>query len=206
MKGKMLAAGVALFVPMLAGEPASVKRLDGSTISGSEIDAAVTRLMKAGEVTGAGIAILNGGKVQYIKAYGYRDLERKLPLTENSVLVAASFSKVAFTYLVMQLVEERTLDLDKPVQQYLPKPLPEYPAYQDLAGDPRYKKITTRMLLSHTSGFPNYRTLNHDRKLNINFEPGSRYAYSGEGILLLQLVVETVTGRPLQGSNAGSRL
>lgn len=54
------------------------------------------------------------------------------------------------------------------------------------------------MLLSHTSGFPNLRQLNKDQKPNINFEPGSRYAYSGEGINLLQLIVETITKRPLQ--------
>jgi CubicO group peptidase (beta-lactamase class C family) len=53
------------------------------------------------------------------------------------------------------------------------------------------------MLLSHTSGFPNWRSFNDNQKLNINFQPGSRFAYSGEGIVLAQLVVETVTGRPL---------
>ncbi|HUI43030.1 MAG TPA: serine hydrolase, partial [Terriglobia bacterium] len=81
---------------------------------------------------------------------------------------------------------------------YLPKPLPEYTAYADLASDPRYQRITSRMLLSHTSGFPNFRWLNADHKLNINFEPGSRFAYSGEGIELLQMVVETVTKEPLE--------
>jgi CubicO group peptidase (beta-lactamase class C family) len=119
-------------------------------------------------------------------------------LTENSVMTAASFSKVAFAYMVMQLVDERILDLDKPVYEYLPKPLPEYPAYKDLADEVRYQRITARMLLSHTSGFPNWRWINEDRKLNISFEPGSKYAYSGEGIDLLQLVVETVTNKPLQ--------
>jgi CubicO group peptidase (beta-lactamase class C family) len=104
---------------------------------------------------------------------------------------------VAFAYLVMQLVEEGTLNLDKPVYQYLPKPLPEYDAYRDLSGDPRYKKITARMLLSHTSGFPNWRRFTDDGKLSINFEPGSRFAYSGEGIDLLQLVVEKVAKKPL---------
>ncbi len=154
--------------------------------------------MHAAEVTGAGISIFNHGRVAYQKAYGFRDIEKKLPLTADSVMAGASFTKVAFAYLVMQLVEERTLDLDKPVESYLPKPLPDYSAYRDLAGDPRYKKITARMLLSHTSGFPNFRGLNPDLKLNINFEPGSRYAYSGEGMELLQLVVETVTKKPLK--------
>jgi CubicO group peptidase (beta-lactamase class C family) len=54
------------------------------------------------------------------------------------------------------------------------------------------------MLLSHTSGFANWRWMEEDRKLKIHFEPGSRYAYSGEGIDLLQLVVETITKTPLE--------
>jgi CubicO group peptidase (beta-lactamase class C family) len=53
------------------------------------------------------------------------------------------------------------------------------------------------MLLDHTSGFPNWRRFTDDHKLTINFQPGSRFAYSGEGIALAQLVVETVTGKPL---------
>jgi CubicO group peptidase (beta-lactamase class C family) len=176
----------------------AVKRIDASEITPAEIDATVTRLMRAAEVPGVAVAMFNGGKVVYLKTYGVRDKEKNLPLTEDSVMTAASFSKVAFGYLVMQLVEEKVIDLDKPVYQYMPTPLPEYPQYADLAGDPRYKLITARMLLSHTAGFPNFRWINDDHKLNINFEPGTRYAYSGEGIELLQLVVETVTGKPLE--------
>ncbi|HXP86153.1 MAG TPA: serine hydrolase domain-containing protein [Bryobacteraceae bacterium] len=158
----------------------------------------MTRLMRAAEVTGLGITIFKGGKVAYQKAYGFRDREKMLPLTQNSVMTGASLTKVAFGYLVMQLADEGKIDLDKPVAGYLPKPLPEYERYRDLAGDPRYLRITARMLLSHTAGFPNLRVLNPDRKLNINFEPGSKFAYSGEGIQLLQMVVETILGRPLQ--------
>ena len=175
----------------------SIKRLDGSAITPSEIDETVSRLMHAAKVTGAGITILNGGKIVYLKTYGFRDLRKSSPLTPDSVMSAASFTKVAFAYLVLQLVEEGRFDLDKPVYQYLPKPLPEYSHYSDLDGDERYKKITTRMLLDHTSGFPNWRRFNDDKKLHIHFEPGSRFAYSGEGIALLQLIVETVTRRPL---------
>jgi CubicO group peptidase (beta-lactamase class C family) len=180
--------------------PKPVLRLDGRTIGPGEIDATVTRLMRNAEVPGVGIAILNHGKIAYMKAYGLRDTEHGLPLTEDSVLTGASFTKVVFAYLAMKLVDEGRIDLDKPVEQYLPKPLPEYPAYRDLAGDPRYKRITARMLLSHTAGFPNFRRMNRDHKLNINFDPGSRFAYSGEGIQLLQLVIETITGKPLQQS------
>jgi CubicO group peptidase (beta-lactamase class C family) len=191
-----LLAGASL--GLWAAEPKPIRRLDGSTIHPAEIDSTVARLMRNAEVPGVGIAILSHGKIAYLKAYGLRDTQRGLPLTADSVMTGASLTKTAFAYLAMKLVDEGRLDLDKPVERYFPKPLPEYPLYADLAGDPRYKRITARMLLSHTAGFPNFRAMNRDRKLNINFDPGTRFAYSGEGIQLLQLVVETITGRPLQ--------
>jgi len=198
MRQMLIGFAIVLAGASLLGQQPTVTRLDGSTISPAEIDRTVTRLMNAAEVTGAGIAILDQGKIAYLKAYGFRDKEKKLPLTVDSVMSAASLSKVAFTYAVLQLVDEGVLDLDKPVYQYLSKPLPEYPNYADLATDPRYKRITARMLLSHTGGFANWRWFEDDRKLKIHFEPGSRYAYSGEGIALLQLVVETATKKPLE--------
>jgi CubicO group peptidase (beta-lactamase class C family) len=197
---KRLLLAVVLMIAVLpaAGGESTIVRLDRSKIAASEVDATVTRLMNAAEVTGVGLAIFDKGRIVYLKTYGVRDKEKNLPLTEDSVMTAASLSKVAFAYMVMQLVDEKLLDLNKHIYRYLPKPLPEYPAYKDLANDARYKKITARMLLSHTSGFPNWRWFNEDRKLNINFEPGSKYAYSGEGINLLQLVVETIMKKPLQ--------
>ncbi|HEV7620479.1 MAG TPA: serine hydrolase domain-containing protein, partial [Flavisolibacter sp.] len=112
----------------------------------------------------------------------------------------ASLSKSVFAFLVMQLVDEGKIDLDKPLYSYLPKPLPEYNSYKDLAGDDRWKLITARHCLDHTTGFPNWRQFNpHDnKKLEIFFTPGERYAYSGEGLYLLQFVVENITGRNLE--------
>jgi CubicO group peptidase (beta-lactamase class C family) len=112
-------------------------------------------------------------------------------------MTSASLSKAAFASVVMLLVQEHVLDLDKPIVQYLPKPLPDYPRYADLRDDDRYKKLTLRILLSHTSGFANWRAFEDNRKLHIHFDPGTRYAYSGEGIDLAQLVVETVMHEPL---------
>ena len=199
MNGRLLVllATLLAFASSLTGQQKEFKRLDGSLVKSTEIDEAVMSLMKAAEVPGVGLALLSDGKIAYLKAYGVRDKEKNLPLTVDSIMSGASFTKVAFTYLVLQLAGEGTLDLDKPVQQYLPKPLPEYPNYTDLAKDLRYKRITPRMLLSHTSGFPNWRAFEEDRKLKIHFEPGSRHAYSGEGIDLLQLVVETITKKQL---------
>jgi CubicO group peptidase (beta-lactamase class C family) len=194
----LLVLAAALAALAKSEDQEGIKRLDGSRITPSEIDGTVIRLMKAAEVTGVGIAIFNDGTIAYLKAYGVRDKEKNLPLTIDSVMSAASFSKVAFAYMVMQLVDRGALDLDKPVYQYFPKLLPEYPNFKDLANDPRYRRITGRMLLSHTAGFPNWRWFNEDRKLNLNFEPGLRYAYSGEGMVLLQLVVEIVTKEPLE--------
>jgi CubicO group peptidase (beta-lactamase class C family) len=179
----------------LFAQESPVTRLDGSTISPSQIDKAVARLMEAAQVTGVGIAILNDDKVVYLKAYGLRDEQKHLPLTPDSVMTAASLTKAAFSTMVMQLVHERIIELDTPVYEYLPKPLPEYSTYNDLADDPRYKRITMRMLLDHTSGFPNWRRFTDDKKLRVYFSPGSRFAYSGEGIALAQMVVEVVTGK-----------
>jgi CubicO group peptidase (beta-lactamase class C family) len=84
----------------------SVKQLDGSTIVAAEIDAAVNRVIRAAKVTGLGLALFNDRKIVYLKTYGLRDRQRALPLTQDSVMSAASFSKVTFAYMVMQLVQE----------------------------------------------------------------------------------------------------
>lgn len=153
--------------------------------------------MQAAHVTGVGLALFHHGEVVYLKAYGLRDVEKKLPLTPDSVMSAASLTKAAFATVVMQLVQRGVLDLDKPIEQYLGKPLGEFAPYADLQGDPRTAKLTLRILLDHTSGFANFRWFENDRKLRIHFEPGTRFAYSGEGIDLAQFVVEKVTGKSL---------
>jgi CubicO group peptidase (beta-lactamase class C family) len=178
-------------------QESSVVRLDGTQISASQIDAAVIGSMQRGRIPGVGIAIFNRGAIVYVKTYGERDQASHKPLTPDSVMTAASLTKAAFAVLVLQLVEKGMLDLDRPVHQYLPKPLPEYPGYRDLASDARFKQITLRILLDHSSGFPNWRRFTDDHRLRIYFPPGSRFAYSGEGIALAQLVVQSVTGRSI---------
>lgn len=195
----LLLVFIVLFLVFPAfAQPLVIRGLDGSPITPPQVDDIVSGLMKAAEVPGVAISIINDGSIVYQKAYGFRDIDNKLPLNTSSVMTAASFTKSTFAYMVMQLVGEGILDLDRPVYLYLPKPLPQYQKYADLVDDDRYKRITARMILDHTTGFANYRGLEPDRKLRIHFAPGTRYAYSGEGILLLQFIVETITGKPLQ--------
>jgi CubicO group peptidase (beta-lactamase class C family) len=151
--------------------------------------------MMDAHVPALALAIINRGEVVYMGGFGYRDVERKLPLTDTTVMYAASLTKAMFAHLAMQLADDGVIALDTPVARYLPKPLPSYEKYADLAGDARWERITPRMLLSHTSGLPNWRFTSADEKLHFQFEPGAQFGYSGEGINLLQLVIEERTGK-----------
>ena len=161
-------------------------------------DDEVVRLMAREKVQGLALALIDRGQVVSVKAYGKRNVERGLPLTPQTVMYGASLTKTAFAYMVLQLADEGRLDLDAPVTQLLPRPLPEYrnqrTDYAPLAADARWRKLTPRILLTHSGGFANFSWIEPDQKLRIHFEPGSRYAYSGEGIYLLQYILEQGLG------------
>ncbi|MCX7279270.1 MAG: serine hydrolase [Burkholderiales bacterium] len=116
----------------------------------------------------------------------------------DSVFQAASLSKPVFAYAVLKLVEQGKLALDAPLLQYLPdgyrhrhQPLKAEPS--DLVSDPRLQAVTARMVLTHTSGWPNWAS----GPLGFEAKPGSAWGYSGEGFVLLQRAIEAVTGEPL---------
>ncbi|MFC0251638.1 serine hydrolase domain-containing protein [Massilia consociata] len=152
---------------------------------------------------GLAIAIIRGGAVAQVRTWGKRNA-RGEPLTPETVMYGASLTKAVFAYTVMQLVEEGKLDLDTSIAAYLPKALPEYAdearkyaAWQHLQGDERWRKLTPRILLTHSAGFSNFGFLEPDGKLRFHFDPGARYAYSGDGMILLQFVIERGLGLDL---------
>ena len=169
-------------------------RLDGTAQTEESIHATVRELMAAERVPGLAVALIHEGGVDFVGTYGLRDVERKLPLQADTVMYGASLTKATFAWFVMQLVDEGKVDLDRPIAAYLRKPLPEYPRYTDLASDERWRKLTFRMLLAHTTGFANFRWIEPGRKLRFHRDPGTRYGYSGEGLLLAQFVLETGLG------------
>ena len=167
--------------------------------SPQEIASEVRHVMQATGAEGLALAWVEDGAVVYAGAFGERNAKGE-PLTADTIMYGASLTKAVFAYMVMQLVDEGRLDLDASIATYLPKPLPDYPtenkyaAWSDLKGDERWRKITPRILLTHSAGFHNFGFMEPDGKLKIHFEPGSRYSYSGDGFILLQFVLERGLG------------
>lgn len=184
--------------------PKTIKRLDGSEIGAEELTARIERIVEQARVHGLAISIFNHGEVVYLKTFGVKRTDTKEPLRTDTVFYGASLSKAVFSVLVMQLVEEGVLDLDTPLVKYLDKPVHAYEPKEwhedlsDLKEDRLHQKITARMSLSHTTGFPNWRWFEDDQKLRVKFEPGTRYSYSGEGMTFLQFFIEKITGKPLE--------
>ena len=162
--------------------------------------------MKRTDAKGMAVAVIDHGKVGYVQSYGVRDAKGD-PLTNDTVMYGASLTKTVFAYTVMQLVDQGKISLDASIKDDLDNSLPsygpdpvfpdKYGPYKDLVSDPRWEKITPRMCLTHSTGFSNFWFIEPDEKLHIHFDPGTRFSYSGEGMILLQFVIEH--GRKAQG-------
>jgi len=194
-------------VAVAAGRPLEgqeIARLDGSTISAAALTERIEELVRAADVSGLTVTVFNDARTVYSRAFGYADLPSKRSLSTATEIYGASLSKAVFSALVMRLVERGVIDLDTPLQDYIDEPLWKnegtewHEDLSDLRDAPRYRRITARMCLTHTTGLPNWRWLEPDQKLHIHFEPGERYEYSGEGMVLLQIVLQRLTGEPLE--------
>ena len=187
----------------LIGMIATAMTFSGPAIGALPGEAQVAALAgEAMQTTGAkglAIAVIDDGRVVSAQAFGVRNA-RGDPLTVDTIMYGASLTKAVFGYYTLMLVDQGKLDLDRPVAAMLPKPLPEYgnlDAYGnwgDLAGDERWKRITPRHILTHRTGFANFAFLEPDGKLKFHFDPGARYGYSGEGMMLLQFALERGQG------------
>jgi CubicO group peptidase (beta-lactamase class C family) len=173
-----------------------------SSASAQEIDAEVRSALARTGARGLALAVIERGKPFFVRAWGERNAAGD-PLRTDTIMYGASLTKAVFAYTAMQLVEEGKLDLDRPLASYLPRPLPDfgnlddYGNWSDLAGDERWRRVTARHVLTHSVGWANFSWFEPDRKLRFHFEPGARYAYSGEGIILLQFVIEKGLGLDL---------
>lgn len=187
----MRAAKLGWLFPLLMAAPAAAQSLPDD----AAIAKTAKRAMTATGARGLAIATIDRGKVVSVQAFGARNAKGD-PLTPQTIMYGASLTKAVFAYSVLRLVDEGKVNLDKPIAAMLVKPLPDYGNlddygnWGDLAGDERWRTITPRMVLNHSTGFANFAFLEPDQKLRIHFDPGTRYGYSGEGISLLQFALD----------------
>ena len=167
---------------------------NGKSISAAAMDQFLREQMDSLKIPALSIAFIKDGKIVYHRALGVTDTASSGKVDDQSLFEGASTSKAVFAFLVMKMVEKRILDLDTPLYRYLPLP--------DLANDERYKLITARMVLSHTTGFPNWRWADPetgewgDRKMYLLHNPGT-FSYSGEAYHYLAQVVAHLNGLTL---------
>lgn len=153
-------------------------------------------LLHAFDVPGLAMATLSNCELDgKVLVAGQATLNPAAAVTPVTAFEAASLSKPVFAWLVLQLVDEGVIDLDRPIAEIF-----DYPRIADKAA---YAKLTPRMVLTHRTGLPNWvdeQTAFHQRRAQIPFKfaPGTAYGYSGEAFQLLQAFVEKKTGTSLQ--------
>ena len=144
--------------------------------------------MGQNHVPALGIGLIREGQLQEIRLYG--ELTKGVPAPYNALFKVASLTKPVVTMVTLQLVSRGAWNLDEPLSHYWVDP--------DIAADPRHQKLTTRLVLSHQTGFKNCRYLNANGKLTIDTDPGTRFGYSGEGFEYLRKALENKFGKSLE--------
>jgi len=199
---------VALSMLVLAG-CAQTRSLQHSTTAGGYAQtAAVTRqtldlLLADGSITSASVAVMHEGKVVFSQGFGFRDKTLSLPVDESTRFNIGSISKVFTTAAVLMLVQEGRLSLDEPVAEVLEG---------FSMADERYRSVTVRMLLNHTSGFPGtnfhngfasesidgyvQETLRVLSESMLKHDPGAHAVYCNDGFTVAQALVEQLSGVP----------
>lgn len=131
----------------------------------AQLEKSLPLLMKEADVPGLPIALVREGKLIWQRGFGVANAKTNEPVTDATVFEAASLSKPVFAYAVLKLVDAGKFDLDKPLNEYLP-------GNYDVGDDPRLSQITARRVLTHTTGFPNWR----NKELKIYLAPGTLFS------------------------------
>lgn len=127
-----------------------------------------------------GIGYIEKGKLKEVSVYG--NIKNGNNATKNTLFNVASLTKPVTAIVALKLVSLNKWDIDEPIYKYFNDP--------DIKNDSRSKLLTTRHILSHQTGFPNWRWNTELEKLAFEFDPGTKYQYSGEGLEILKKAME----------------
>lgn len=148
------------------------------SIFGNDVD--IEKWLLSNKIPALGLGIIKDGKLKQVKVFG--ELRNGVSAPYNTIFKVASLTKPISAMVALKLVDLGKWDLDEPLYKYWIDP--------DLKQDERYKKLTTRLVLSHQTGFPNWRYMSASNKLFFEFDPGVKYQYSGEGFEYLRKALE----------------
>ncbi|MEO0896821.1 MAG: serine hydrolase domain-containing protein [Bacteroidota bacterium] len=162
----------------------TIKAVDGTTVKTKKLDKRIEFLMDSIDMPGLSMALINEQEIVYHKVFGQQKVEGEA-LNKESIFEGASLSKPIFAYFAMKMVDKGILDLDKTLHEYFPHPAIDSASVED------YKTITPRMVLSHSSGFPNF---SQGKKIALPFKPGTDFRYSGEGYQYLAAIIGSLNG------------
>lgn len=150
-------------------------------------DKAVESWLKTIGIPVLGIGVIRNNTLQQVKVFW--ELQPGVPASLNTVFNVASLTKPVTAWVTLQLVSAGLWDLDEPLYKYWTDP--------DVTADTNARLLTTRHVLSHQTGFKNWRWLNDDGRLHFDFQPGTGYGYSGEGFEYLRKALEKKWGKTL---------
>lgn len=150
-------------------------------------EATVHAWLKSSNVPVVGIGLIEGGRVKQARVFG--ELRPGSAAPNAAIFNLASLTKPVVAMLTLKLVSQGQWDLDEPLAHYFVEP--------DLANDPNLIKVTTRLVLTHETGLPNWRGNEPGKKLWFAFEPGTGVKYSGEGYQYLRQALEHKFKQPL---------
>src|ERR1051325_9990540 len=148
----------------------------------------IQKLLKENKIPTLGIGVIRGGKLTEVKVFG--ELSKGMTAPFDTIFNVASLTKPVTAMVALRLASAGKFNLDEPLDKYWIDP--------DVKDDPRHKKLTARLVLSHRTGFANWRWLNKSKKLEFAFEPGTKYQYSGEGFEYLRKALEKKFNEPLE--------
>lgn len=187
-----------------------ISEASDSTGVPAALEAAIETLLQENAIPGASVAVIDGYRIRWARGFGVASLERAQPVTVHTRFQACSLSKPVAVRALLTLVDAGKVDLDMPANRYLKRW--QIPDNGKFSGD----VITVRQLVTHSAGltasfFPGYqpgdtlptsltRMLNGEppttsERVEPNLEAGSRWRYSGGGLLVVQLLIEDVTGQ-----------
>lgn len=151
-------------------------------------DSEIEKWLNENNVPILGIGLIRNGTLKQVDVFG--EFNKGISAPYNTIFNVASLTKPVTAIIALKLLSLGKWDLDEPLCNYWIDP--------DIENDDRYKKLTTRLILSHQTGFPNWRGNNKDGKLNFIFDPGLQYQYSGEGYEYLRKALEKKFDKSLQ--------